>query len=228
MGNEKLLKPTLANYQKRDAYNQMQSDGNHSDELVFEQLDFLNSIDWGGELFLDGELCGLKNALGEVMLAPVFENMKLLSQKDIKKDDWIVAMQNGKWGVVLADGIGTWLVQPEYDTIGYPNNLTYVCKDGKWGVIELSTQELIIPLECDKIFADNGFMFINGIGYYEKDGKTGVITTSGIFTGAIFDEADGDPDGFVKVKFNGEWGFINEDNKFTTDEDEAYYYSDTM
>ena len=223
---EKLLKPTPADYEKRDAFNKMLSDKNHSDELVFEQLDFLNSIDWGGELFMDGGKCGLKNALGEIMLAPVFEDMKLLTQHDVNKGDRIVARQNGKWGVVLADGAGTWLVQPEYDAIGYPNNLTYVCKDGKWGVIDLSRQEFLIPPECDKIFADNGFMFINGIGFYEKGGKTGVVTASGEFTEAIFEDVESEPDEYVKVKLNGEWGFINENNQFTAEEEEAWYFNE--
>jgi hypothetical protein len=160
------------------------------------------------------------------MLAPVFEDMKLLSQHDIKKGDRIVVQQNGKWGVILADGIGTWLVQPEYDYVGYPNTITHVCKDGKWGVLNLSTLSFLIPPECDKIFVDNGFMFTNGIGYYEKDGKTGVISASGEFTGAIFDDVNGDPEGCVKVMLNGEWGFINKENEFTTDEEEAYYYSE--
>lgn len=226
MEEKKLLRPTAADYEKRAYYGKIISDEGMDSDVNMEYLEFLNQFDWGGELFMDGELCGLKNALGEVMLAPAFEDMKLMTQRDIKKGDRIVAQQNGKWGVVLADGVGTWLVGPEYDTVGYPNDLTYVCKDCKWGVLNLTTLSFLIPVECDKIYADSGFMFTNGIGYYEKDGKTGVISASGEFTGAIFDEVDGDPDGFVKVKYNGEWGFINEENEFTTDEEEAYYYSE--
>ena len=35
-----------------------------------------------------------------------------------------------------------------------------------------------------------------------------------------------EPEGNVKVKYNGEWGFVGEDNKFTAEEDEAYYFFD--
>ena len=226
MEEKKLLRPTPADYEKRAYYEEIISEQGMDSEVDDEYMEFLNRFEWGGELYMDGELCGLKNALGEVLLAPVFEDMKLLSQHDIEKGDRIVAQQNSKWGVVLADGVGTWLVQPEYDTIGYPNSLTYVCKNGKWGVLNLATFEFLIPLECDKIYADNGFMFINGVGVYEKDDRKGIVSSSGEFTGAIFDDVDCEPDEHVKVLLNGEWGYINEGNEFTSDLEEAYYFSE--
>ena len=64
---------------------------------------------------------------------------------------------------------------------------------------------------------NDGFLFCNRIGFYKKDGKYGVIGDWGAHTEPIFEDVEMEPDGDVKVKYNGEWGFIGEDNKFTTD-----------
>lgn len=224
MGNTKKSKPTFTDYKKRDEYIKILNEEHVDSDRNLEFLDFMNAFDWSAEIFMMDEKCGLNNALGEMVLPPVFEDMKLRSNTDVSRGDWIVARQNGKWGVVLADVVGTWLIQPEYDFIGYPNNLTHVCKDGKWGVLDLSKGEYLIPLVCDMVHDDHGFMFINGIGTYEKDGKTGVIGHDGNFTEPIFEEVENEFEVPVKVKYNGQWGFINEDNKFTMDEDEACYF----
>ena len=138
----------------------------------------------------------------------------------------VVVEVNGKFGVVIADGIGTCLIEPEYDFIGYPNDIVHVCKNGLWGVLNIATGEYLIPPDCESVSNDNGFMFTNGIGYYEKAGKLGVIRDDGAFTEAIYDEVDGFPDEVVKVKLNGQWGYIDENKKFTTDEDSASFYFD--
>jgi len=51
----------------------------------------------------------------------------------------------------------------------------------------------------------------------------GIITEHGRFTEAIFKDVEGEPEGLVKVKFNGQWGFIGKNITFTTREDEAEY-----
>jgi len=51
----------------------------------------------------------------------------------------------------------------------------------------------------------------------------GIITEHGRFTEAIFKDVEGEPEGLVKVKFNGQWGFIGKNDTFTTREDEAEY-----
>ncbi len=218
MENEKLPKPSPADYHRLRELEQ-QEEGAWSTQ--YEEL--WNAFDWKPELILEGGKCGLKSLLGELILPVNFEDVKLLSASIVEKGDRIVAQQNGKWGVVLADGDGTWLMKPEFDYIGYPNNITHVQKDGKWGVIDISKNEFLIQPECEYVNDDNGFMFINGISIYEKDGKTGVITSYGTHTEPIFEEVEFDPEGPVKVKYDGKWGFITEDNRFTEDEDEAGY-----
>ena len=212
----KLPRPTRADYEKRKKLEERDKDG-WSDELV----DLMNAFDWTTRSFGKGKKWGLKNPLGEVILEPGYENFMMLTPSDLKTGDRVVAMKNGLWGVLLIDGPGTWLIEPEYDYIGYPNDITHVRKGNKWGVLNLDKKEFLIPLECDHIDSDKGFMFINGIGAYERDGKCGIITHYGAFTEAIFDEAELIPEEWVKVKFEGQWGYLDEELKFTLDEDEA-------
>jgi hypothetical protein len=80
----------------------------------------------------------------------------------------------------------------------------------------------LIPPECDSISHSSLFLFINGLVVYDKDGKMVIIASCRAFTAPGFDDVDW-CEGSVKVKYQDKWGFINEENKFTTDEDQAYY-----
>ena len=222
MKNISLPRPTLTDYQKRNTYYDIQNTHETTSEQDMEFMDFTNSFDWSGEIFQVNDKCGLKTALGEMVLPAAYEDMLVLSFRDTAKGDRVSACHNGKWGVVIADGIGTWHIQPEYDYIGYPCDFTHVRKDNKWGVLNVSTGEYLIPPECDSISHESIFLFINGLAVYDKDGKTGVISSCGAFTAPEFDDVEWS-EGSVKVKYQDKWGFINEENKFTTDEDEAYY-----
>jgi hypothetical protein len=214
MQENKLPRPTPADYLKRKEIEKADQDA---------WVDIMNSFDWSHELTKDGELVGLKTALGEVLLPPVFENFKMMTKQELKKGERVVTQQGGKWGVIIADGTGTWLIKPEYDYIGYPNDITHVCKSDKWGVIDLLKGEFLIEPECEMVYDNSGFLFCNRIGFNKKDGKYGVLADWGAHTAPVFEEVEMEPDGYVKVKYNWEWGFVGEDNKFTAEEDEAYY-----
>ncbi len=218
---EKLPKPTLADYEKREKIENQLSKGEANDELESAYLNMMNSFDWSTRIFEQDGKYGLVNSRGEILVQPFFENFMAGSLDEHKIGSWVVAMQNEKCGVLICDGTGSWLIKPEYDFIGYPNTITHVYKDGKWGVIDLSKKEFIIPLECDEVSSYNGFMFENGIATYSKNGKTGVINEDGAFTEAIFEEVECLPEEVVKVKLNGRWGFINDNNQYTQNEDDA-------
>lgn len=219
----KLPRPTTSDYKRREEIEK----GNHEGQSYESAwMEIMNSFDWSHELYADGDLYGLKTALGEVLLPPLFENFTMMTKQELKKGDRVVTQQGGKWGVIIADGTGSWLVKPEYDYIGYPNDVTHVRKNGKWGVLNITKGEYIIEPECEAVYDNSGFLFCNRIGFYKKDGKYGVLADWGVHTDPIFEEVDMEPDGNVKVKFNGQWGFIDEDHKFTADEDEAYYFFD--
>jgi hypothetical protein len=217
MENERNLpRPTEADYQKRKALEKRNESGWDDD-----YLDIMNAYDWSTEVFDSGKNWGLKNALGKVILEPLYEDFMMLSWSELEIGDRVVAQKNSKWGVLIIDGPGTWVVEPEYDYISYPNNLTALRKNNKWGVFDFSRNEFLIPLDCDSISVVTGLLFTNGVGFYQKGGKTGIITDDGRFTAPIFEEIDCAPEELVKVKFNGNWGYLDENMNFTLVEDEA-------
>jgi hypothetical protein len=223
MKSKKILNPKMGDNVNHEEYEANRIDDDGSVITDQDVLDVLNSFARETKIINEGDKIGLKTYKGEVILPPQVEDLYKLTQAELEKGDRVVAKLNGKWGVILADGIGTWLIKPEFDYIGFPNELTHVCKGGKWGVLDIAKNEYLIPPECETVHADRGFMFTNGIGFYEKDGKTGVVTEYGAFTGPVFEDVDGEPDGWVKVKYNGQWGFVNQDNQFTPDVDKADY-----
>lgn len=213
MENNKLPKPSQAQYAK------------FIEEGLNSDLDFLNAYDWSTELVEQNGKYGLVNCIGEQLLTPNFENFQMMSGHDMKIGDRVVAQLNGKWGIVTLDGgAGTWVVEPEYDYIGYPNNITSFKKDNKWGVMNIATKEWILPLVCDKIYGSNGFLFVNGIGVYEIAGKSGLILENGEFTQAIYDEIDLVAEEFSKARIGELWGYIAKDGQLVQDPDEAYFY----
>jgi len=175
-------------------------------------------------LFRRGDKYGFRSPDGKVVVPAKFEDFMTLSSRGVKKGERVTAQDRGKWGVVIADGKGNWLIKPEYDYIGFPNDLTHVLKDGKWGILNISKGEYLVKPECDEIPAWNGFMFTNRVGFYKKGGKWGVVMDWGQMTEPLFDDYGGDTDdGWVELKYKGKWGYINEKNQFTADEEEAFY-----
>jgi len=228
MGNNKKPKATPADFENREKLTATLKE-KWSDEVNDELMRMMNSLDWDTEIIYDGDKCGLKNWRGEILLSPVFEDFGLLTglagkYREMYKGERVSAKKDGKWGVVITDGTGTWIVDPVYDSIGYPTNLTYVCLDGKWGVFNIPECRYLIDPACDSVVDNDGFLFSNGIGFYRKDGKYGVIGSWGSFTEPIFDDYEGAPEDAVKVMYKGEWGYVTEEGAFTTEMDLAYYY----
>jgi hypothetical protein len=152
-----------------------------------EWMELYDACDWSPELIKEEEKCGLRTALGEEILPVAYDNIKLMESTMVEKGERVVVVQEDKWGVAIADGSGTWLVEPEFDYIGYPNDVTAVKKGDKWGVLNILSGDYLVQAECDMVFESNGFLFLNGIGSYMKDSKLGIITEEGDLTDAIFE-----------------------------------------
>ncbi len=222
MEHETKPRPASVDFEKRAYYKSLWSNGQMPSIMIHEAIEFENSFCWGPERFFDNCKCGLKTLLGEILVPPVFEDFDEIFD-EIKKGDKVIAKENSKWGVVLADGIGTWFIKPEFDFIGKGWNLRHVCKNDRWGVLDITKGEFLILPDCDKVFDYDGYLLNGGgIGIYERNGKIGIILDDGSFTEPLY-EGEDVYKGFVTVKFNGQWGFLNKERSFTTKIDEAYY-----
>lgn len=215
MTHQEKPRPTAAEYAKRqEILNEL---GEESDAY----LEFLNAYNWSTQMFKDDELYGLKDAKGDVILEAGYEGFRLFSSDELQKEDRVVAKLNGHWGVLVIKNSGSWLIEPEYDDIGYPDVLTHVRKDNQWGVLNIEKKDFVLPLGGGHMQAESGFMFVNGIGVYENKGKFGVILENGSYTKAHFDKVDDEPFGLVKVRQNKVWGYIDTNGDFTLKKNEA-------
>ena len=190
-----------------------------------EAHDFYNTYDLENQVYEENSKFGLVNCTGEILVLPLFDDFRLLSSKPLVPGNKVVAQQNSLWGIVKVDGeLGEWMIEPTYEYISYPNTIAACYKDKKWGVLNTTTNEFIIPMICDHISLENGFIFCNGIGTFEINGKWGVMREDGEHTEAFFDEVELDLEQAVKVRIGETWGYINEDGKFTVDRDESCYW----
>ena len=218
---EKILNADKAAFSKKAKYYELFKNNEMSTDDYF---DFLNKYDWKPETFEEGGKYGLKYSYGKVLIPAILDNITLYSGWGSVDFDVVAGEQNGKWGFVKTDGSGDWLIHPQYDEVGFPNNMTYVKIGEKHGVIDIYSAEIVIPIDCEMVFSNMGIIFNNGNAIFKKDGKFGLLNESGQLSKAIFDEVEilglGDT---VRVRIKDKWGWVNENGEFTTDKDESSF-----
>jgi hypothetical protein len=224
MTNDKKPRPTKAIYDERINLEQ-QLNAEWNDDLSDQYLNILNNYDWSTSVFQEGDKYGLKMWDDTILLPAEFDNFKTLNSGELNFGYRVVANINNKEGVVLPEKNGwSWLLNPEFDYITYPNDIVAVKKGEKWGIYCFSKTKYLIPFECEMITLHGGFLFMNGIGEFKKDGLWGIINDSGEYTEAIYSEVEEDIEGPVKVKLGEKWGYVKEDLTFSENEDDAYFW----
>jgi hypothetical protein len=212
----------LRKHPSKEIINQRASIDKMSDNFI----EFFDDYDFETKIYEAKGKYGLKDCLGKILVEANFDKFSLLSDQEYKKGDRLVAYLNGKCGIIIiGDNFGQWLLEPHYDYIGIPNYYTNVYKDGKAGVFCSGSRTWLLKLEMDKLDDNNGFLFCNGLAFYEKDGKQGIIMASGEYTSAIYDEIEYDIEDIPKVRIGNSWGFAGENGKLVQDEDDAYFYA---
>ena len=224
MTKDKKPKPTKAIYDERINL-QQQLNVEWNDDLSDQHLNILNNYDWTTSVFQEGDKYGLKMWDDTILLPAIFDNFRTLTSEELHFGDKVVANLNGKEGVVLPKENGwRWLLNSEFDYITYPNDIVAVKKGEKWGIYCFNKTNYLIPIECEEITLHSGFLFMNGIGEFKKDGLWGIISDSGEYTEAIYSEVEEDIEGPVKVKLGEKWGYVKEDLTFSENEDDAYFW----
>ncbi|MCS7078030.1 MAG: WG repeat-containing protein [Bacteroidia bacterium] len=139
--------------------------------------------------FVANNKVGYKSADGRVIIPAMYDN----------GDEYIISgytrvLKNGKMGMI--DSTNKIILPIEYDGVRLScSNTVSVQKDGKWGVVELGTNKVIIPFQYEYI----------GEGFIEKIRGTDTTFTYGINDG-----------GWIPAKENGKWGFISMKNNKET------------
>jgi len=223
MENKQLKKASKADFEKRTELKEMV---NNDKILNEEYIEFLNKFDWSPERFEENGKVGLKTSYGKILVPAIVDDLDVFSGWGDEVPA-VVAYLNGKAGVIKGDGTGEWIIKSSYDEIGFPNSITFVGNGNKYGIINIYTEEIIVPIECDIIYNSQGIIFDSGYSVFKKGEKYGILSEDGILTETIFDEVEGGGIGdIVKVRLGNEWGYIDEKGKFTLDEDDAYFFYD--
>src|SRR5690554_4610380 len=164
-------------------------------------------FDWSTKVTGEKYSFGLQNSFSQWIVTADFEGFQLPTEGFLDYYTCVAAQKGGKWGVLVADGHGDWILAPDYDAVFFHDKFVVVLKDGKYGVLELSTHDFIVEPRQDLINGFDGVLFKNGVGSYESNGKFGVFNENGQVTEPIFDDFE-ITSGIVRVLYDGVWGYI--------------------
>jgi hypothetical protein len=199
-------------------------------EMTPEEEAFFDGFDLSAELFGEEGAFGLRSAIGDVLLPPLYDEIFFSSVPPYTVGSRFTVVSNGRYGVVRANGANEpiELVPAIYTYIGRANAHAHFCADGKWGVLDTRTGEHLIPAEYDSIADHDGLMFSNSFAVLTKDGKYGVMDISLCVSQVIFDEVTTEFLQPVKVRIADRWGYIDADGGFTEDEERATWRCDML
>ena len=206
--------------------NQMKADQDVSDDereeyfsLYNEKCTLFNEYNWFDQAFVENGRYGVKAIMGKVIIPAQFDDYVELFHYDFRRSA-IPMVIGGKTVLVKSDGSGEIIPNTEYDTIHYASYTPYyrMWKNSKFGFMS-ANGTVYVDCICDEYYEP-----LNGISVYRSGNKWGLIDMGGNVVAPIFDEIiDPEPDECVKVRIGEEVGFVDENGKFTTDEDESYW-----
>jgi hypothetical protein len=135
----------------------------------------------------------------------------------------VIPMVKGTQTVLVkTDGTGTIIPDTAYDTIHYVESAPFfqMYRGGKFGFMASDGTILVPPI------LTSTSPFCNGMAPIEANGKWGVMSTEGYCLMPQFDEVgDLELDEPVRVRIGDQWGFVDENDHFTLDEDDAAWYA---
>ena len=189
-------------------------------DALAERIQQINTeYNWYDMPFEENRRIGIKDALGKVIVPAKFDDYVETYNLNFRRAS--VAMElNGKDVLVKTDGSGEVLPGTECDAIvSMPfSHYFAMYKGGKFAIFA-ANGKMYVDFICTSC-SD----FSNGLAVYEADGKKGVIYTNGTVLPAKFDEIDSpELESCLSVRVGDEWGFIDQDGNFTTDDEEAFW-----
>lgn len=112
-------------------------------------------------------------------------------------------------GWILADGnfnVGSNV----FEEIGmYSNGAAPAKVNGKWGLVNTSGIEWVLPAEYDEIIQDELGRSFSQDAIFVRQGNQVRLFSGKDFVGDIYEDAKPFADGWAAVKKNGKWGFVD-------------------
>ncbi|MDP4181620.1 MAG: S-layer homology domain-containing protein, partial [Bacillota bacterium] len=148
---------------------------------------------------------GFIDRTGKYAIAPQFDDVLIVNDKQVFNEGFAVVSQNKKWGSI--DKTGKFVINPVWDYMNiFKDGLAWVEKDEKWGCVD-TKGNLVINLIYDD-FTE----FYNGIALVQKDGKFYWIDKNGYNLGEMKEDVErissNNEDGIIKTLKNNLIGAI--------------------
>ncbi len=151
---------------------------------------------------------GLKDSCGNNVVPPIFDSVRGIDYLFYSNCVAIVE-KDGKFWFTRRDGRGIIINKNGYDSVKTDFTHAFVERDGKQGLVDMTTSKEMIPSEMDWVKqALNDFVF-------GRNGKLGYLSTffEG-YTEPLYDAIDMSTHRVMK---DGQWGWLFEDGEFTTE-----------
>lgn len=202
------------------------------DEIIrqYDQFEEM-ALDMRDVVFEENGKQGLRRVTGELLIPAIFDSIPerydYITQikPEVQMLQSVPVIVDGRCALCKIDGKGTLLTDFVYDKIfryfyGF-SNLFAVERNGKKGLLDDYTGEVVVPCEMDEIYE---MIDTDGIIPYSQRQKWGMLHFD-VNTGTIFDDIDIRSEQYAKGKIEDEWYFVKWDGKPTKNEDEAWFGS---
>lgn len=201
------------------------------DETAKAANDFVDSHDWFTIVIEKDGKEGVMDLDGTVLVPPIFDKVVYTYSRILMKADKpAVVINNGKFGLVRADGTGEMVLPCEHDSIRIADvpNYFFVTDNGKTMIVSNLGKQLS-PQILDKFYGTT-----NGIIQVEAKCKLGLFDiSSGLFVEPAYDDIEIEFDQPVIAYRDGVPGYLSaEDGHFlpkeeydNSDSDECIIFS---
>lgn len=221
--NIELPKATAEDYAR---YVELENAGNNcnwSDDRIIEEMnDLMNNKNWFTQIFVgeDGKK-GMKDARGKIIVPAIYDDYAFTYHIILGSRSTIIAVKDGKMGIVKTDGSGESTTGFIYDNLGYIKIISgaYFFRKGKglsYGVVGCDGKE-IIPCVIDESYEPDGtnFFYKNGNYWGLWQYMQGILLQP-MYDNIEFGEELEDP---LIFTLNGDLGYVNADKEFIPKKD---------
>ena len=225
MKTNNLPKPSAEVYKNLMALQEeLNTSENVTPEISDNYFKILSEYNWSPEVTSENGKFGLKNWAGKQIVPNEFDAIPYTPNFLIADTANIIVNKAGKEGIIQASPEGyKWLLTPEFDFITNPHGFVGLCKDSKWGIMDLSSMNFLRNMDCDEVHTQGRILFMNNVVTFKKDNKYGILNHFGDITDTHFDEIAGEFEGCVQARIGDTWGYIKQDGSLTDDTDEAAF-----
>lgn len=187
--------------------------------------EFASERDWFTTVFKENGKEGVKDLDGSILVPAMFDTVcYTYDRKLFDASTPIVVLQDGKFGIVKADGTGEMLVPCENERIYDFYGMYIIANNGKSGLFWCG--EMVVPQIVDQFYQP-----WNGVVCFEANGKHGLYDQNmDVYVAPVYDAMEMDKDENIEVVFKGKKGYLDaEDGHFVlAEEAEAPEYDGVL